>query len=404
MLKRIPTAPPDAIFGLSEAFKADPRPEKINLVAGVWQDEAGATPILAAVKIAEKQLLETECDKAYLPIEGGADYGKAVRKLLLGEEHAALDGGRAVTAQTPGGTGALRVFADLLARQSPGSRIWLSNVTWANHPKIFTDAGLKVGTYDYFDAAGGGLDFAAMIASLEEAAPGDVVLVQAVCHNPSGVDLSAIEWHKLAEIFAERELFPLFDIAYQGFGDDLEKDAAGLRHLTETLPEAAICSSFSKILGLYNERVGALTVLAETGEEAQATLSQVRTAIRTNYSNPPAHGAAIAALVLTDADLRQRWESELATMRERIASVRRLFVERLDRRGISLRPAGNDFITKQRGMFSFVGLTQPQVDWLREERSVYMASAGRINVAGINDDNVERLVDAIADCLAAEVS
>ena len=348
--------------------------------------------------------METERDKAYLPIEGLANYGTAVRQLILGGDHKALAEGRAVTAQTPGGTGALRVFADLLARQSPGSRVWLSNVTWPNHPKIFTDAGLAVGTYGYFDSEQGGLDFEAMKTSLADASPGDVVLLQAVCHNPSGVDLSSVEWKRLAELFAERELFPLFDIAYQGFGDSLEEDVAGLRHLTDTLPEAAICSSFSKILGLYNERVGALTVLAETDDEAQATLSQVRTAIRTNYSNPPAHGASIAALILTDAELRERWETELAVMRERIANVRKLFVEHLDRKGIQLRPGGNDFITKQRGMFSFVGLTQRQVDWLRDERSVYMASAGRINVAGINDENVERLVDAIADCLAAEAS
>jgi len=401
MLKRIPTAPPDAIFGLAEAYKADSRPEKINLVAGVWQDESGATPILEAVKLAERQLLETEKDKSYLPIEGDKTYGEAVRSLLLGSDHPAIAEGRAVTAQTPGGTGALRVFADLLARQSPDSKVWISNVTWANHTGLFRDAGLTVGSYGYFDAERGALDFDAMTRSLGEASAGDIVLVQAVCHNPSGVDLSCDEWRALAKVISERDLFPLFDIAYQGFGDDLDADAEGLRTLTRLLPEAAICSSFSKILGLYNERVGALTVIAENADEAEATLSQIRTAIRTNYSNPPAHGAAIARLVLTDPELRASWESELATMRERIAEMRRLLVEHLNRRGISLRPDGNDFITSQRGMFSFAGLTQPQVDWLREERGVYMATAGRMNVAGINHDNVERLVAAIGDCLAA---
>jgi aspartate/tyrosine/aromatic aminotransferase len=397
MFELLPQAPPDAILGLAEAFRQDPSPRKINLSVGVYQDEQGRTPILECVKRAEERLLAREVHKSYLPIEGHAGFAGHVQKLLLGADHALLREGRVVTAQTPGGTAALRVAADLLKRHFPQARVWMSVPTWANHPAIFKAAGLEVATYPYLDRAGRGLDVAGMLEGLSQAAPGDVVLLHACCHNPTGVDPTAEQWAQIAEVVQQRGLVPLVDFAYQGFGQGLEEDAAGLRVLAGALPELLVASSFSKNFGLYGERVGALTVVAPDREAARRTLSQVRVAIRTNYSNPPLHGAAIVACILDDADLSGLWQQELAAMRQRIARMRALFVATMRRKA----PQHDfSFLQQQRGMFSFSGLTNLQVDELRTRHSVYVVgNGGRINVAGMTPANMEALCDAIAAVL-----
>jgi aspartate/tyrosine/aromatic aminotransferase len=304
---------------------------------------------------------------------------------------------RAVTAQTPGGTGALRVAADFLKRHFPRAKVWLSTPTWANHAAIFKAAGQEVEVYPYIDQFGHGLDFGGMVAALKQIPAGDIVLLHACCHNPTGIDLTPAQWKEIAGVVRERALMPLIDFAYQGFGKGLVEDAAGLLELAAPGQELLVCSSFSKNFGLYGERVGALTVVAADAAAAERTLSQVRISIRTNYSNPPTHGAAIVASVLCDAGLRKQWEGELATMRDRIHQMRRLFVETMQRKA----PRHDfSFLADQKGMFSFSGLTNLQVDELRTKHSVYVvASGGRINVAGMTRENMEPLCTAIAAVL-----
>ncbi len=397
MFDALPLAPPDAILGLGEAFKKDPNPKKINLSVGVYKDERGETPILASVKDAERQLLEKEKSKGYLSIEGLADYGSRVQELLFGAGHEILTGGRAITAQTPGGTGALRVAADLLRKHFPTAKVWVSKPTWANHPAIFTAAGQKVETYAYIDAAGQGLDFPAMLGALKLIPAGDIVLLHACCHNPTGIDPTPQQWQEIAKVMAERKLLPLVDFAYQGFGDGLAEDAAGLRELAKLNPELLVCSSFSKNFGLYGERVGALTLVAESADSAQQALTQVRVGIRTNYSNPPIHGGALVAAVLSDPKLRQQWDAEVTAMRSRIHQMRKLFVETMKAKA----PKHDfSFIVRQRGMFSFSGLSNVQVDELRTKHAVYVVgNGGRINVAGMTANNMQALCDALAAVL-----
>jgi aspartate aminotransferase len=397
MFSTLPLAPPDAILGLTEAFKQDSNPSKINLSAGIYKDEQGNTPILACVKEAERRLFASEKSKGYLSIEGHPEYGTRVQELLFGAGHDVLTSKRVVTAQTPGGTGSLRVAADFLKKHFPQARVWVSAPTWANHPAIFKAAGQAVETYPYLDKSGRGLDFPAMLAALKQIPAGDIVLLHACCHNPTGVDLKPAQWTEVAAALKERSLLPLVDFAYQGFGDGLAEDAVGLRELTQPGQELLVCSSFSKNFGLYGERVGALTVVAGDAEAAQRTLSQVRVSIRTNYSNPPTHGAALVAAVLSDPALRQQWEQELAAMRGRIHQMRELFVETMRKKS-----PGHDFsfLVDQRGMFSFSGLTNLQVDELRSKHSVYVVgNGGRINVAGMTRENMEPLCTAIAAVL-----
>ncbi len=397
MFDALPLAPPDAILGLGEAFKKDPNPKKINLSVGVYKDERGETPILASVKDAERQLLEREKSKGYLSIEGLAEYGSRVQELLFGAGHEILTSGRAVTAQTPGGTGALRVAADLLRKHYPTAKVWVSKPTWANHPAIFAAAGQQVETYSYIDAAGQGLDFSAMLAALRQIPADDIVLLHACCHNPTGIDPTPEQWREIAKVLAERKLLPLVDFAYQGFGDGLAQDAAGLRELAKLNSELLVCSSFSKNFGLYGERVGALTLVAGSADSAQQALTQVRVGIRTNYSNPPIHGGALVAAVLSDPKLRQQWDREVAAMRSRIHEMRKLFVETMKAKA----PKHDfSFIARQRGMFSFSGLSNLQVDELRTKHAVYVVgNGGRINVAGMTANNMQALCDAIAAVL-----
>ncbi len=397
MFEKVATAPPDAIFGLNDLMARDRREGKINLGAGVYKDEQGKTPVMQVVQEAESRLLEKQASKSYLPIEGLASYDRLVAELILGTQHSRWQRGEGVVVQTPGGTGALRVAADLVAGHAePRSKVWISTPTWPNHPKVFASAGLEIRNYRYFDAARNGLGFDAMMEDLEQGSAGDLVVLHGCCHNPTGVDLSAEQQVVMVDFLAQRRLVPMVDFAYQGFAFGVEEDAAWLRLMTERLPEVLVASSSSKNFGLYNERVGALTVLAESPKASAAVLSQIKQVVRANYSNPPNHGAAVVAMVLSDSDLRQRWLAELAQMRQRIQDMRRRLTAGLDARGVRLHADGNGFINQQNGMFSYSGLTRSQVHALRQRFAVYAMDSGRINVAGITSSNVEPLCDAVA--------
>jgi aspartate/tyrosine/aromatic aminotransferase len=394
MFEQVSVAPPDSILGITDAFNKDANPKKINLSVGIYKDEKGQTPILASVKEAEARILKGETNKNYKPIDGAPEYNKHVQELLLGANSPLIAAGRVVTAHTPGGTGGLRVTGDFLSSKvKPGSTIWVSDPTWANHEAIFKAAGLNVKVYPYFDAAANGLALEKMVAALAGAQAGDAVLLHGACHNPTGIDPTPEQWQKIADAVSAAKLIPVVDFAYQGFGDGLREDAAGLDALVAKLPEIIVVSSFSKNFGLYNERVGAITVIAATKEAAAAVLSQVKVTIRSNYSNPPAHGGAIVSTVLGDPALRAQWENEVTAMRKRIHEMRVMFTEELKKRGVA---KDMSFIVKQKGMFSFSGLTKDQVERLKKDYSIYIVGSGRINVAGMTKDNMGPLCDAVA--------
>lgn len=396
MFEQLEMAPADPILGLSAAFKSDSNPNKINLGVGVYQDASGQTPILAAVKTAEQRVLATEKSKSYLSIEGSPEYGAAVRKLLLGSDHEILTAERAITVQSPGGTGALRTAGDFLARHYGDRPIWLSDPTWANHPKVFEAAGLQVETYPYFDAETNGLNEAALLATLRQIPTGHIVLLHGCCHNPTGADPSLAAWEQIADIVAERRLLPLVDFAYQGLGDGLHEDAAGLKALCRPGCELLIASSFSKNFGLYKERIGALTLVGTDADAAAKALSHLKIAVRTSYSNPPAHGSAIVSEILGDRALSEQWEAEVAQMRERINGMRQQLVQGLKTQGID---RDFSFIERQRGMFSFSGLGAEQVTTLREQYAIYIVGGGRINVAGLTSANLDYFCEAVASVL-----
>ncbi len=398
MFESLTQAPDDPILGLTAAFLRDPRPDKVSLSAGVYKDARGRTPVFQCVKQAEAQLLEEETTKNYLPIEGSPGYAAAVQSLIFATAPQFIGKDNVITAHTPGGTGALRVGAELLARARPGARVWISRPTWPNHPNVFQAAGLNVEWYPYFDPADNSLRFDEMLAALDGADAGDVVLLHGCCHNPTGVDPSVAQWREIGELLAAKGLVPFVDFAYQGLADGLAEDTAGLSALLESENEALVASSYSKNFGLYNERVGALTVIARDATQAEATMSHVRQVIRANYSNPPAHGAKIVELVLGNPALRETWEGEVAAMRTRINAMRRLFVEKLAQHGVE---GDYSFIADQRGMFSFTGLSKEQVIALREQHGVYMVESGRMNVAGLTEANADRVCEAIAQVLSA---
>ena len=393
MFETLSPAPADPILGLTDAYNKDENPAKINLGVGVYKDADGRTPILASVNVAEERLLGVS--KSYLSIEGTAAYGTAVRQLLLGTNHNILTQNRAVTVHTPGGTGALRVASDFVHKMFPAAAIWVSEPTWANHAQVFQAAGLQVKTYPYFDPASNDLNVDVMLQSLAQAQSGDILLLHGCCHNPTGVDPSPEQWRQIGAWTAERGILPLVDFAYQGFGDGLREDAAGLLAICESNRELLIASSFSKNFGLYNERVGALTLVAETAV-AKTALSQLKICVRANYSNPPAHGSGLVTTILEDAGLRGQWEGELAQMRDRINGVRAQLVAKLEQLGV-----GRDFsfIQRQKGMFSLTGLTREQVDTLRCDFAIYIVGSGRINVAGLGTENLGRFCESLAQVL-----
>jgi len=396
MFESLAPAPPDAILGLTEAFRKDPNPNKINLTTGVYKDEGGNTPIFSVVKEAERRLVEEQTTKSYLAIDGAPDYSEAVKALVFGRDHEIIREKRAVTAHTPGGTGALRVAADLIKSRFGDASVWLSAPTWPNHPSIFGAAGVEVKTYPYYDATGKCLDADAFLGALRKIPAGDFVVLHGCCHNPTGMDPSPEEWKTVAAIAEECGWTPLFDFAYQGLAQGLREDATGLLEFCQPGRELMVCTSFSKNFGLYNERVGALTLVAESEEPAQVILSHLKACIRSNYSNPPAHGASIVTTVLNDVALKKRWEEEVAGMRDRIHAMRGLFVDTLKAKGVE---RDFSFLTKQNGMFSFSGLTPEQVDRLREEYAIYIVRSGRINVAGMTPGTMDTLCEAIAAVL-----
>jgi len=396
MFEYLPIAPPDSILGLSDAFAKDPRPGKINLTVGVYKTEEGSTPILATVKKAEVKLLNTENTKGYMPIEGHLEYLKAVVGLVFSDQ---LDHGRVAAAQTPGGTGALRVGADTVAKHFPGTRIWLSNPTWANHGSIFQAAGLDTPVYTYLSADKTSLDFSGMVENLErDGRPGDLVCLHACCHNPTGIDPTLEQWSQISDLLAKKKMIPFVDFAYQGFGDGLMEDAKPLYALLAKNPEAIVCSSFSKNFGLYSERVGAVMLVSVDALKTEAALSQIRQAIRCNYSNPPRHGASTVAIILNDATLRAEWNAEVDAMRNRISQMRSMFIEGMKKTGID---RDFSFLQRQKGMFSYSGLNSMQADWLKNERGIYIVGTGRINVAGMAPQTMETLCQSIADCIKA---
>ncbi len=396
MFDDLQMAPPDPIMGLEEAFKRDPNPGKVNLAAGVYKDARGITPILNSVKQAEREILERETSKSYLGIDGMPEYAAAVQRLIFGPDHPAVGGGLVATAHTPGGTGGLRVAGDFIKKINPGATVWVSQPTWPNHPNVFRAAGLSVQTYPYFDAAGNKVAFDEMLSTLRRLPARDVVVLHGSCHNPTGADLSLEQWAALAGVVAERSLLPLVDFAYQGLAEGLREDARGLLTLCGRGQELMIASSFSKNFGLYNERVGALTLVCGSASAASAALSHIKTVIRANYSNPPAHGAKIVTTVLSSPALSAEWEDEVAAIRGRIWDMRRCFADGLAEAGVE---RDFSFIQRQHGMFSFTGLTKEQVRRLRDEFAIYIVDSGRINVAGITDQNLPVLCRAMAQVL-----
>jgi len=393
MFESISPAPPDAILGLSEAFKADPNPIKINLGVGVYKNELGETPVLSAVKKAEALLLEKETSKSYLPISGSAAYAAGVQDLLLGNSHPLVHAGRIASAQTPGGTGGLRVGADFLKKFREKASVWVSSPTWANHPAIFKAAGFSMKEYPYYDKANQALDFDGLLETLATIPGGDIVLLHVCCHNPTGIDPSPEQWQKIADVAEVAGWFPFFDFAYQGFGTSVEADRYPLELFAEKEIEFGVAASFSKNVGLYNERTGSFSISGSSKEAVQAAFSHIKTSIRSNYSNPPRHGGAIVEEILADPELRREWLGELDEMRERIKSLRSELVSGLSSRGIK---KDFRFIEEQNGMFSFSGLSAEQVKTLKEDYSIYIVGSGRINVAGINKQNLGPLCDAIA--------
>jgi aromatic-amino-acid transaminase len=389
-------APRDPILGLTEQFNADPNPAKVNLGVGVYFDDQGKLPVLACVAAAEQQLLAAPKAKGYLPIDGIAAYDKAVQGLVFGADSEAVVSGRVATVQALGGTGGLKVGADFLHKLHPGVKVLISDPSWENHRALFTNAGFEVDSYPYYDAATRGIRFDAMLAALRAAAPGTIVVLHACCHNPTGCDLLPAQWEQVATACAARDLVPFLDMAYQGFGEGIQEDGAAVRHFLSQGLSFFVSTSFSKSFSLYGERVGALSVVCGSAEQAARVLSQLKIVIRTNYSTPPTFGAQVVATVLTTPALRAMWEEELAGMRQRIRVTREQLVARLRAAGVT---GELDYITRQKGMFSYSGLGKEQMQRLRNEFGVYGLDSGRICVAAINSRNMDAVVVALAQVM-----
>jgi aspartate aminotransferase len=389
--------PADAILGIMALFRADTTPGKIDLSVGVYQDEQGRTPVLRSVKRAEQAVLAAQDSKTYVAIAGNAGFNEGVEELLYGGDHPARKAGRIATVQTPGGSGGLSVAGHLLARAKPGVRVYLSDPSWPNHQPLLKLAGLTLESYPYYDRAKHRVDFDAMSARLDEASAGELVLIHGCCHNPCGADLSKEQWEALTQLCERRGLVPFIDLAYQGLAEGLDEDAFGVRLMAARLPEVVVVASCSKNLGLYRERVGSASFVTATPEQAKLALANASNVARGLYSMPPDHGAAIVSYILHDPALRAEWVAELAEMRNRLNGLRRLLVDRLAARKT---PIDFSFIAKERGMFSFLGITREQVVRLRDEFHIYMVESSRINIAGVNHGNVDRIADAIAAVLA----
>lgn len=394
MFETLAPVQPDKILALIDMFRDDPRPGKIDLGVGVYKDAQGRTPVMRAIRKAERRLYDGQTTKTYLGPGGDADFNAAMIGLVFGEN---ADRTRLRACQAPGGSGALRVLAELLKGARPGATVWLSDPTWPNHQAILAAAGLDFDDYPYFDAATGGVRFGEMCAALEKAKPGDIVLLHGCCHNPTGANLSVEEWQKLAALLGERGLFAFVDLAYQGFGEGLETDAQGVRILASALPEMVVAASCSKNFSVYRDRVGAALIMARGDAEAEVALGRLQAVARAMYSMPPDHGAAAVRIVLSDPELRADWQAELEEVRLRMIGLREGFAEALRRRSNSDR---FDFVARHRGMFSRLGLTPQQVERLRTEHGVYMVGDSRINVAGLPEDRLDELAAAIVSVAA----
>jgi len=392
-------APKDPIFGLTEAYTADQRPGKVNLGVGVYYTDDGKVPLLKAVLAAEQEVVAKQSPRAYIPIEGPNPYNSAVQNLLFGADSPLIKEGRVVTAECLGGTGALRVGGDFVKRLDTGAPAAISAPSWENHRGIFESAGYQVLEYAYFDPKTRGVDFDGMVKSLESFPAKTLVILHACCHNPTGADLTAEQWKKIISICQTRQLIPFLDIAYQGFASGIEQDGAAVRMFADSGMSFFVSSSFSKSFSLYGERVGAISIVTQSKEESARVLSQLKRVIRTNYSNPPTHGAAIVATVLNSPTLRQMWEDELAEMRERIKAMRHGLNQKLAASGVQ---QDFSFIEAQRGMFSYSGLTADQVAKLQEQDGIYALSTGRICVAALNTKNLDRVAQAIARVLVSK--
>lgn len=392
MFDELKGLPEDAILGLMTRYRADPFADKVDLGVGVFRDEAGHTPVLDCVRDAEARVLATQDTKTYVAPAGRAEFNRLVQEMVLGTGHPVLGQGRLRTIQAPGGCGALRLGAELIRAAAPQSQVHVSDPTWGNHMPLLGGAGLRLARYPYYEAASGRLRFDAMMQALERCNPGDVVLLHACCHNPSGADLSVTQWNDVLSVLQRRQLLPFVDLAYLGFGEGLEADAFGVRLLAEHLPELLVAVSMSKNFGLYRERVGALILIGSRPERVDAMSSNALQIARSIYSMPPDHGAAVTAFILGDAQQRQRWERELEQMRQRIQSMRRLLSATLRQKSGSGR---FDFIESQHGMFSLLGLSPQQVLDLRDRHHVYMVPDSRVNIAGVTPRNAGYLTDAI---------
>ncbi|CAM3932037.1 amino acid aminotransferase [Pseudoalteromonas byunsanensis] len=395
MFSELKPLPTDPILGLMAAYKQDTNPNKIDLGVGVYKDEQGDTPVLRAVKKAEAFRLENEKTKSYIGLAGNLDFCHKMESLLLGE-HGTLLANRVRTAQTPGGTGALRVAAEFIKRCNTNATVWVTTPTWANHISLFEAAGLQVKEYPYYDYENKGLLFDEMINALKQVPKGDVVLLHACCHNPSGMDLNAEQWKVVAELAKEVGFTPLIDIAYQGFGASLDQDAYGLRLLADAVDELIICSSCSKNFGLYRERVGACTLISKDAATADISNSVLLSVVRSIYSMPPAHGADIVNTILSSTELTQMWHEELDEMRSRINGLRTLIKDSLAAKGVA---QDFSFIDKQNGMFSFLGINKEQIDRLQKDYGIYIVGSSRVNVAGISQANIDYFANAVADVL-----
>ena len=393
ILAGVEMAPRDPILGVTETYNADPNPKKINLGVGVYYDDNGKIPLLECVRRAERQMADNAPPRGYLPIDGLPEYDRAVQALVFGADSQPRKDNRVVTVQALGGTGGLKVGADFLQRINAAAQVWISQPSWENHRALFENAGFEVNAYPYYDPATRGLDFSAMMQTLGRLPAGAIVVLHACCHNPTGVDLTSEQWGAIIETVRRLELVPFLDIAYQGFGDGIEQDAEPVRRFAATSGPLFVSNSFSKSFSLYGERVGALSVVADSSDEAARALSQLKRLVRTNYSNPPTHGGKIVASVLNTPELRSLWEDELKQMRERIRLMRQQLAEKIQAR---VPGADVSFVTRQRGMFSYTGLSKEAVARLREEFSVYAVDTGRICVAALNSRNIPYCAEAIA--------
>ncbi len=394
MFEALDAQPQDPILALMAQFRQDTHPLKVDLGVGVYKDEQGDTPIMDAVKQAEALRAKNEHTKSYIGPAGSAGFNSAITELLLGADHSVISDNRVYTAQTPGGCGALRMAAEFLSATQPGSSVWVSDPTWANHEALLGAAGLPIRRYPYYDASSHGVDFDAMINTLEQASPGDIVLLHGCCHNPSGADLNEAQWQTMTELCLNKGLLPFIDIAYQGLGQGLDQDAYGLRLMASQLPELVVASSCSKNFGLYRERTGAVMLIGANADQGSKAFSQLLAVVRSNYSMPPAHGAAIVEIILGNPELRANWEAELSQMRQRIQQLRSELVKQLGSRGHDF-----SFIESERGMFSFLGINPQQIQQLREQHHLYIVSSSRVNIAGLSMSNMDRVVNVIDEVL-----